>query len=359
MAVSEEEKGADKPYEASRRKLEEARKRGDIARSQDALAFLQLAVFLGAIYLLFAQVMWPLTQDISRYLATGFERGFTQKFDGDLGQSLMWCLRLASVVFLVPLAVMLIALIATQQMVFAGEKLRPRSDRISPVANFKKKFGLSGLVEFLKGLAKVIALSALLFIWVKESHSRFDLSATLEDRPMLANFLSVTLAWLWQVLGVSLVFAVLDVLWQRHQHAKSNRMSHKEMKDEHKNEEGDEFIRQQRRARGEEIATNRMLHEVPKSTVIIVNPTHYAVALAWSGGQREVPRCVAKGVDQTAFRIREIAMQSGIPIYSDPPTARDLYATVKLGAEIEETHYRAVAVAMGYAKRIEQMARNK
>ena len=131
------------------------------------------------------------------------------------------------------------------------------------------------------------------------------------------------------------------------------------MKDEHKNEEGDETIRQQRRAKAQEIATNRMLLDVPGSTVVIVNPTHYAVALKWTGGKNEVPRCVAKGVDETAFRIREIALTSGVPLYSDPPTARELHGSVKLGEEIRLDHYKAVAIAMGHARRVQKMARQR
>lgn len=357
--MSEEESGADKPYEATQRKLEDARKRGEIARSQDALSMVHLAGFLVALYLLFGTVLWPLTLDILRHVEMGFERDLKQGFDGDLTQSMLWIIKIASLVFLVPLSLIIAALLATRQIVFAGEKLHLKLNRISPIANFKKKFGIAGLAEFFKSLAKVSVFAVILWIWFRDTTRRFDFSVRLEDGAMLAHLLEVCLAWLWHVFAVYVVFSGIDILWQRHQHAQKNRMSHKEMKDEHKNEEGDESVRAQRRARAQEIATNRMLVEVPQSTVVIVNPTHYAVALKWTGGMSEVPKCVAKGVDETAFRIREIAVASGVPIYSDPPTARKLHATLKIGAEIKVDHYKAVAIAIGHARRIQKLARQR
>lgn len=354
--MSQDEDHADKPYEASRKKLEDARKRGEIARSQDLLSLASLAAFLVALTALFSQVMWPLTLSMQGYLATESQRTASHLFEGHLERAMSWAMVFLSILFLVPFLAVLGLLVATRQIVFAGEKVHPKLNRVSLVANFRKKFGVSGLVEFLKSFLKVAVLSVMLWLWIRDTGSRFDQTVLLGASPALAHVYDTVLRWLGQILGAYLFFAAVDVLWQRHEHARKNRMSHKEMRDEHKNEEGDEHIRQQRRARAEEIATNRMLLDVPKAAVVIVNPSHYAVALRWDGGRTDVPRCVAKGVDETAQRIREVATRSGVPIYRDPPTARQLFAAVKIGSLIGQDHYKAVAAAIAYARRMQGLS---
>jgi len=138
---------------------------------------------------------------------------------------------------------------------------------------------------------------------------------------------------------------------------RNNRMSHQEMRDEIKQSEGDPYMKQSRRQRGYDIATNRMLVDVPKADVVIVNPSHYAVALRWDRSAGSAPRCVAKGTDEVAARIREVAMAAGVPIQRDPPTARALHASVAIGAEIRPEHYRAVAAAVRFAETMRARAR--
>ena len=134
-------------------------------------------------------------------------------------------------------------------------------------------------------------------------------------------------------------------------------MSHKELTDEAKQAEGDPHMKQQRRQRGHEIAMNKMIAEVPTADVVIVNPTHYAVALKWDRSTPGAPECVAKGVDNVAARIREIAQENAVPIHSDPPTARALYASVNLGEEIAPEHYKPVAAAIRFAEAMREKAR--
>ena len=163
--------------------------------------------------------------------------------------------------------------------------------------------------------------------------------------------------FLFVVLAVSLSIGGIDALWQHKEHLRKNRMSRKEVMDENKATEGDPHMKQQRRQRGYDIATSQMMADVPTADVVIVNPTHYAVALRWSRKRGEVPVCVAKGVDEIARSIREIAMESGVPIQSDPPTARALYATTDIGQEIDESHYQGVAAAIRFAEDMRKRAR--
>ena len=159
------------------------------------------------------------------------------------------------------------------------------------------------------------------------------------------------------VLALSLAIGGLDYGWQRLSHTRRNRMSRQEVLDEHKSTEGDPHMKQQRRQRGMEIAMNQMLADVPKADVVIVNPTHYAVALAWDRAAGGAPVCVAKGVDEIAARIREAAARAGVPLHSDPPTARTLHASVEIGARIHPDHYRAVAAAIRFADTLRKKAK--
>jgi flagellar biosynthetic protein FlhB len=153
------------------------------------------------------------------------------------------------------------------------------------------------------------------------------------------------------------VIGAVDFLWQVSEHHRKNRMSHEELKEEVKQSEGDPHMKQQRRQRGMDIATNRMLRDVPSADVVIVNPTHYAVALKWDRGKVGAPVCVAKGVDEIAARIREVAAEAGVPMRRDPATARALHASVEIGQEILPEHYRAVAAAIRFAEAMRAKAR--
>lgn len=345
----------DKPYEATRRKLEEARKKGEIVRSQDVVNLGALGVFLVAINLLFSGYLSAVVQDIMGFISRSASSRAPLDGAETIGSVTSWIVPLGTILFVMPFAVVLGGLVATKQVLFTGDRLLPKLNRISVLANAQKKFGWSGLFEFAKNFVKFMIFAALLTMFVLDGFDLFQIAILRGEHLALANIHDVALRWLWCTLGAYVVLAATDTLWQVREHARKNRMSHKEMKDEHKNEEGDENIRQQRRAKAEEIATNRMLLDVPKAVVVITNPTHYAVALQWDGGTETVPKCVARGTDETARRIREIAVQSGVPLYRDPPTARDLYANVKVGMSIESSHYKAVAAAIGYARRIQNM----
>jgi flagellar biosynthetic protein FlhB len=161
------------------------------------------------------------------------------------------------------------------------------------------------------------------------------------------------------VLIVSAAIAAIDYAWQRHSHLAKNRMTRQEVLDETKRSEGDPHLKARRRQRGQELATNRMLSDVKDAAVVVVNPTHYAVALAWTPQDDTPPVCVAKGVDEIAARIREEAQIHGVPIHSDPSTARALHASVSLGDPIEREHFAAVAAAIRFAQRMRAIAKGE
>ncbi len=150
---------------------------------------------------------------------------------------------------------------------------------------------------------------------------------------------------------------MVDAIFQHDEHRRKNMMSRKEIQDETKDAEGDPHMKGKRRQKAMEIATGQMMAAVPEASVVIVNPTHYAVALKWDGGAGTAPICVAKGVDEVAATIRRIANENAIPIHSDPPTARALYATIGIGDEVEEEYYAPVAAAIRFADDMRERAK--
>jgi flagellar biosynthetic protein FlhB len=191
------------------------------------------------------------------------------------------------------------------------------------------------------------------------THRLPDMMAALgaDERSIAVLLVRLGLEFLFLVAVVSGAIGIIDALWQHAEHLRKNRMSRKEVMDEHKEAEGDPHMKQQRRQRAQEIAMSQMMADVQEADVVIVNPTHYAVALKWSRKRGTAPECVAKGVDEVAASIRRIAAENGVPVHSDPPTARALHATVGIGEEISEELYAPVAAAIRFAEQMRKRAK--
>ena len=214
-------------------------------------------------------------------------------------------------------------------------------------------------MEFAKNTVKLGIVALILYNFLAGRLE--DILASLYLTPAMSAALMarLTVEFLFLVFLIQLAIGGVDYLWQLFRHRQRQRMSRKEMMDEFKESEGDPHLKSARRQRAQEVATNRMLTDVASANVVVVNPTHYAVALKWDRGKGGAPICVAKGVDQIAARIRERAAEHGVPLHSDPPTARAVYATVEIGQEIRAEHYRAVAAAIRFAEAMRRKARTR
>jgi len=259
--------------------------------------------------------------------------------------------------FLLPGFASLLSVLAQRSFVFAPTKLAPKLSRINPIQNAKNKYGMSGLFEFAKNFAKLLCFSLVLAAFL--AFRLPEMAGSLHAEPAVIGALigRMLIEFLFVVLLIALSIGMLDYLWQRFDHLRKNRMSHREVKDEHKQHEGDPHLKQERRQRATQIASQQMMGDVITADVIIVNPTHYAVALKWSRLPGAAPVCVAKGVDHVALAIRDLAMSHGVPVRSDPPTARAVYALTPIGQEIDPKHYRAVAAAIRFAQTMRRRAR--
>lgn len=351
--MSEEQDSGDKEHEPTQKKLDDARKKGEFARSAD----LNTAASYFGLFIAGSTVGATALRDLGGTLA-GLIGGSVsisdEMFGGGaraVGGRLMLDVTQALLpFFLIPMTATLLILIVLRGFVFAPTKLQPKLSRISPISNAKNKFGREGLFEFFKSFVKLSIYSFILaiFLWRQLP----DMLDTIRQTPGIATvtLLSLCLEFLLIVLFVAGSIGGVDYLWQHFEHLRKNRMSRKEVMDESKQNEGDPHMKQQRRQRGYQIAMNRMLTDVPDADVVVVNPTHYAVALKWNRNARAAPICVAKGVDEVAARIREIASEAGVPIHRDPPTARAIHGTVEVGEEIRPEQYQAVAVAIRFAE---------
>ncbi|MGB3312974.1 MAG: flagellar type III secretion system protein FlhB [Albidovulum sp.] len=354
-----EEDSTEKEHEATQKKLDDARARGEVIRSAE------LAVAAGyAGLLLAAMAGGPVALrafgdhgvallDRSDMLSLSLLGGGV----ATAGAVIVGAVLPLAPFFLLPAIAVVGVIFAQRAWVFAPEKLQPKLSRIDPVANAKQKFGRSGLFEFGKNTIKLILISCLLGIFLTTRLPRVLMAQNLDPGLAVSDLAQMIVEFLFLILLFTGVLGTFDYLWQRHEHLRKNRMSRQELMDELKQSEGDPHMRGQRRQRAEAIAMNRMLADVPKADVVIVNPTHYAIALRWDRNSGRAPVCIAKGVDDVAARIREAAMTAGVPLHSDPPTARALHATIEIGHEVRPEHYAPVAAAIRFAERMRQRAR--
>lgn len=359
MSGQSDQPAADKPHEPTAKKLQDARRKGEIARSADLNTAMGYAGFWVAALILGGASLTALG---------GLGAGLIGRADRlaplmlsvapqpPMGAVLMQAGTALAPWFALPMLAVLGAIAAQRSLVFAPSRLRPRLSRLSVLANAKQKFGRAGLFEFAKSATKLTLYAAVLGFYLAAHLNDMVALIGLDAGPASAAMLQLALGFLGVVVLISGGLGAVDVLWQRAEHHRRHRMTHEELKEEFKQAEGDPHMKQERRQRAMDLATNRMLADVPGADVVIVNPSHYAVVLAWERASTTPPVCVAKGVDAVAARIREIAAEAGVPMRRDPPTARALHATVEIGQPIPAEHFRAVAVAIRFAEDMRRRA---
>jgi flagellar biosynthesis protein FlhB len=264
---------------------------------------------------------------------------------------------LAAVAF--PLALLVFAAVAgnviQHRLVWSTDSMKPKFSKISPLAGLKRMFSLQALANFAKGLIKLFVIGAVITALLWPLRYKFEGLVQTDILGTLLIIRSLSLNMMATVVAILFLVAAADYLFQYRQWFARQKMSLQEMKDEYKQTEGDPLvkgkIRQLRQAR----QRRRMMAAVPKASVIITNPTHYAIALQYDRGM-EAPICLAKGADAVALKIREVAAEHSIPIVENPPLARALYATVEIDEEIPTEHYKAVAEIIGYVMKLRRGA---
>jgi flagellar biosynthetic protein FlhB len=231
---------------------------------------------------------------------------------------------------------------------FNPGKLAFDPSKLSPTAGFKRLFGIDGAMQFFKSLVKV-SLTALLAWWVLRPHvTELENLSGMEPIAMMGFAADILRRLVFAVASFLLIVAGADWFWQRQRFMNRMRMTKEELKEDFKQSEGDPHIKARQKQLRNERAKRRMMQAVPKATVVVMNPTHYAVALKYDADETPAPMCVAKGLDTLALKIREVAEEAGVPVIEDPPLARALYAAVDIDEVIPPAHYEAVAKVIGF-----------
>ena len=358
--MSEDTDASEKQFEPTQKKLDDAREKGEIAKSTDVTTAAAYAGLLLIGMTIGGQAMLNLGTSLAAILSQADELGVLI-FDGSAQPMQGGIIRAVMVNtapwFGLPALLAVLSIIAQRAFVVTTSKIEPKLNRISLISGIKNKFGRQGLFEFAKSFAKLTIYATIMGLFLRSQLERIVASMYQPPGIVVAILGKILLELMAIVVVVAIVLGGADYLWQRAEHIRKNRMSRKDMTDEMKQSEGDPMMKQQRRMKGQAIAMNKMLAEVPTADVVIVNPTHYAVALKWDRASKTAPICVAKGVDESAAKIREIAFENAVPVHSDPPTARALHAGVEIGQTIAPEHYRAVAAAIRFAETMRSKAR--
>ena len=350
--MAEEGDDSEKTEDPSQKKLDDALKRGDVVKSQEINTWFVLG---GATLALLAG---------ANSMGSGLEKIFrgliANSYQIPLGgpEALALTDKIGFAVVgavALPLGILMLAALGgnliQHRLVWSTEALKPKLSKISPLAGAKRLFSKQALINLAKGLLK-LALIGTVMVWLLWPE-RFRLEGLVATDPqvMLPFTRSLALQMLGAVVAVLALIAAADYFIQYRQWWERQKMSVRELKEEFKQQEGDPAIKGKIRQLRQQRMRKRMMAAVPQASVVITNPTHYAVALQYEKGMN-APVCLAKGVDVIALKIREVATAHNIPIVENPPLARALHATVEIDQEVPPEHYHAVAEVIGYVMKL-------
>jgi flagellar biosynthetic protein FlhB len=340
--------------EPTGKRLEQARENGDVVKSSELTTF----ILLGGGTLAIAMFGKYTAMGLARSLSMFLQQPEAMSVDGAGLSAMLRALLPQVAMVLAPFFAVMIAAGLTGHVLqsrpgFSFDKIVPDFSKVSPVAGFKRMFGVEGWMNLLKGLAKIAVVGVA--IWTQLWPERGGLEAILSQST--AAVMEDMSHLLFKVLMASLsalgVIAGLDYFWQRMRFMARNRMSKQEIKEEYRQNEGDPAIKAKIRQLRHERSRKRMMAAVPQATVVIMNPTHFAVALKYESGKMVAPVCVAKGVDALALRIRAVAEDNDVAVVENPPLARALYAAVEVDDPVPPEHFKAVAQVIGYVMRLQ------
>jgi len=354
--MSEEPRG-EKTLPASPTKRGRAREDGNIAKSQDLTAAIGLGVALGAL-LLMGPFMMSAMVGATRYFIGEADR-LTLSHTGvsNLAMDLMFWLALGVLPFM--LLMMLTGILANLLQVgflFTTKPLMPKFNRLNPITGMKKFVSLRALVELVKSLAKLTVVAIVVWIYLRDKNEEFIALMQLPPYAMAAGVGTIVFGVWWRIVLSIFLIGIADYGFQYWQREQDLRMTQEEARQESKELEGDPQVKRRIRQLQRQMATQRMMKEVPGADVIITNPTHYAVALLYDVAAMAAPVVVAKGERLVAERIRDIAIQNDVPIVQRPELARTLFRTIEVGQPIPESLFRAVAEVLAFVYRIDKRA---
>jgi flagellar biosynthetic protein FlhB len=342
----------DKTEKATPKKRQDARRKGQVGQSREIPS---VAVLLSSMTVFFFSGAWMFNK-LGDVMQMVLSQLCQQNFSVETAHMLFWELFQRIIIILAPLiAVVMIAGILSNVLqtgfLLTGETLTPNLKKLNPISGIKRLFSARALVEVVKALVKVIIIGTMAYIMLRKDMDEIPALVHLSIPDILAFMGNAALRLGFYTCLVLIILAAVDLFFQRWQHERDLRMTKQEVKDEHKQKEGDPQVRARIRAVQREMAMRRMMEAVPDATVVITNPTHLAVALKFERDM-PAPQVVAKGAGHVAQRIKDVANNHGVPIIEQKPLARALFKSVEIDQYIPGDLYHAVAEILAYVYRL-------
>jgi flagellar biosynthetic protein FlhB len=341
-----------KTEEATPRKLDDARKKGDVAKSPDVASALSL---MGASAVILMGGSWfatRLAEQLVPFVASphAMVGAFHAGAGIEIGAQALWAaLPIIAVVMLATIVGGSAGNLMQSGLIFTNEKIKPKWSKVNPLEGMKRIFGPDGLVQFIKTLLKLIATGWIAWAVLKPHTRELEHLAAMGPAAILPLVRDLAVALLGAMLFFLAVTSAVDWLWQRYRFAERMKMSREELKEDFKQAEGDPHVKAKLKQIRAQKSRQRMMQNVETATVVVTNPTHYSVALRYEPDKGDAaPICVAKGVDTLALRIREKAREHGVPVIENVPLARALYASVDVDQTIPREHFEAAAKVIGF-----------
>ncbi len=352
MAEADNTDSTEKTEDPTQKRLDEALKRGDVVKSQEvntwfiiAGASLVLMTFAGGMS---SELTAMLRGLVANSHAINVDGPALPRLFQKIGAEMIAAM---AIPFLLLMLAALGGNLIQHKLIWSLEVLAPKFSKISPAAGFKRLFSKQALANLAKGLIKLVLVGGVLTVLMWPERGRIMALERTDPAAVMPLAQTLALKLLGAVVAMMAIVAIADYLFQYRQWYERQKMSLRELKEEFKQTEGDPAIKGKMKQLRQARQRRRMIAAVPKATVVITNPTHYAIALKYERGM-EAPICVAKGVEALALKIREVAGEHSIPIVENPPLARALHATVEVDQPIPVEHYKAVAEVIGYIMRL-------
>ncbi len=346
----------DKTEEPTAKKIEDTRKEGQVAKSNE----LQSAVILFTAFLSLRLLMGFLSNRLLEVFHTFWQQAHvysTGDFSTNTAHKIITNVLLYVLITILPfLLIFLFVGFMTQRLQFKWEvttkPLQPKFNKLNPINGFKRIFSGRSLINLLLSVAKVIIFGFLSYSVIKDNMAIFTNAYDKSIEENLGLLFDLILELGTKISAVYLVLAFADLFYQKWKHRQEIKMTKQEVKDEYKNQEGDPKVKSQQRQRMQQASRRRMMQSIPEADVVITNPTHFAVALKYDNNVSNAPLVVAKGADYLAYKIKDIARENNVEIVEDKPLARMLYANVEVGDEIPPELYQSVAEVLAYVYKL-------
>ena len=353
-----DEDESSKTEEPSERKIEKAREEGHVPMSQEVKSWIMLFGGLLVVWAIFPFMMKNTGNLLYRFIAAPDEIAVSP---ADVQTLMIQVVSSVGLILLLPLSILFImAIVATVAQIgflYAPKRLSLKWERLNLPKNLKNFISLQKIFETIKGFLKIGAVVITVAVVVFPQMDMIPVLPTMEMYPILHVMYRIVFMMLLTVVIVMFIIAVIDLIYQRLSFRKKQRMTKQEVKDEYKQMEGDPQVKSRIRSIRMEKFRKRMMQAVPSATVVVTNPTHFAVALKYDGDEMDAPKVVAKGVDFLAQKIKELAKENDVPIVENPPLARALYASVEVDEVIPPEHFKAVAEVISYVFKMKKVVK--